>query len=408
MSSTASASLLPQCSADVSPTPRAVLRTVIASATADAAGSPFAAPAMHVPAAAFAAGTATASDAAFAIAAAGGSGAVPVTTAGDVSPAKFGAAVADATSVKFAAGTADLIDSGIALGALHVPARLTALAQRTGGRGATPGAAITPATEGKDKAHKNASRWWGLLLPLAALAAAELAVRSGALPASQLPSPSAVAETIADLARNGLAQHISASTLRVLAGFGAGAVLAIALGAAVGLSRRLSALLDPAFQALRAIPSLAWVPLLLLWLGIDEAPKIVLIAIGAFFPVYMGVASGIRDVDRKLIEVGRLYRLNGIQLARRVLLPASLPAILTGLRNGLSLAWMFMVAAELIAASKGLGYLLSDGRETSRADIVIAAIVLLAILGKISDGIMHRAETRLLYWRDSYGSGAAR
>jgi len=102
------------------------------------------------------------------------------------------------------------------------------------------------------------------------------------------------------------------------------------------------------------------------------------IAIGAFFPVYMGVASGIRGADRKLIEVARLYQLSNIALTRRVLLPAALPAILTGLRNGLSLAWMFMVAAELIAASKGLGYLLSDGRETSRADIVLAAIALLS------------------------------
>jgi len=360
MSSTVSASLLPQHSAGTASATRAVLRTVIASASSDAAGSPFAAPATH------------------------------------------------AAGVAFAAAAADPIGSGIALGALHVPARAVAPAQYADGHDTKPGAATAPATQGDGNTRTTASRWWGLLLPLAALAAAELAVRSGTLPASQLPPPSAVAETIADLARNGLAKHITASTLRVLAGFGAGAVLAIALGAAVGLSRRLSALLDPAFQALRAIPSLAWVPLLLLWLGIDEAPKIVLIAIGAFFPVYMGVASGIRDVDRKLIEVGRLYRLNGIQLARRVLLPASLPAILTGLRNGLSLAWMFMVAAELIAASKGLGYLLSDGRETSRADIVIAAIVLLAILGKISDGIMHRAETRLLHWRDSYGSGAAR
>ena len=153
---------------------------------------------------------------------------------------------------------------------------------------------------------------------------------------------------------------------------------------------------------LRAIPSLAWVPLLLLWLGIDEAPKIVLIAIGAFFPIYMGVASGIRGVDRKLIEVARLYRLSNFALTKRVLLPAALPAILTGLRNGLSLAWMFMVAAELIAASKGLGYLLSDGRETSRADIVLAAITLLAILGKISDTLMAAIEKRSLAWRDSY------
>lgn len=242
----------------------------------------------------------------------------------------------------------------------------------------------------------------GLLLPALALLAAELGVRTGAIPANLLPAPSDIGATIADLARQGLAGHVLASTARVAIGFAGGALLAIVLGAVVGLNRTMEALLDPTFQALRAIPSLAWVPLLLLWLGIDEAPKLVLIGIGAFFPVYMGVASGIRDVDRKLIDAARMYRLSRPALARRVLLPAALPAIFTGLRNGLSLAWMFMVAAELIAASQGLGYLLSDGRETSRADIVLAAIVLLAVLGKASDSLMQRMETRLLAWRDSY------
>jgi sulfonate transport system permease protein len=242
----------------------------------------------------------------------------------------------------------------------------------------------------------------GLLLPLTALLTVELPVRFGLIPANLLPAPSQILDTLHDLGASNLLGHIGASTLRVAAGFAGGAVLAVLLGAAVGLSRHAEALLDPSFQALRAIPSLAWVPLLLLWLGIDEAPKIVLIAIGAFFPVYMGVASGIRGADRKLIEVARLYHLSNMALTRRVLLPAALPAILTGLRNGLSLAWMFMVAAELIAASKGLGYLLSDGRETSRADIVLAAIALLAILGKVSDSLMAAIEKRSLAWRDSY------
>jgi sulfonate transport system permease protein len=242
----------------------------------------------------------------------------------------------------------------------------------------------------------------GLLLPVLALIAAEAGVRTGLIPANLLPAPSEIAATIAGLAQQGLAGHVLASTVRVAIGFAGGALLAILLGAAVGLNRTAEALLDPTFQALRAIPSLAWVPLLLLWLGIDEAPKLVLIGIGAFFPVYMGVASGIRDVDRKLIDAARMYRLSRPALARRVLLPAALPAIFTGLRNGLSLAWMFMVAAELIAASQGLGYLLSDGRETSRADIVLAAIVLLALLGKASDSLMQRLEHRLLAWRDSY------
>ena len=246
----------------------------------------------------------------------------------------------------------------------------------------------------------------GLLLPVAVLLSIEISVRSGLIPSHMLPAPTQILDTLVDLGAHGLLGHIAASTLRVAAGFGIGTVLAIVLGAAVGLHHRTEALLDPTFQALRAIPSLAWVPLLLLWLGIDEAPKLVLIAIGAFFPIYMGVASGIRGVDRKLIEVGRLYRLGSFELTRRVLLPAAMPSILTGLRNGLSLAWMFMVAAELIAASQGLGYLLSDGRETSRADIVLAAIALLAILGKVSDSLMAALEHRVLAWRDSFsGSG---
>jgi sulfonate transport system permease protein len=259
-------------------------------------------------------------------------------------------------------------------------------------------AAAAPAT----RRDKTSRALLGLLLPCAVLLGAEIGVHHGVVPANLLPPPSEIATTIWYLAQNGLAGHVAASAVRVAIGFLIGALLAIVLGAAVGLDKRTEALLDPTFQALRAIPSLAWVPLLLLWLGIDEAPKLVLIAIGAFFPIYMGVASGIRGVDRKLIEVGQLYRLPRSQLALRVLLPAALPSILTGLRNGLSLAWMFMVAAELIAASQGLGYLLSDGRETSRADIMLAAIVLLAVLGKLSDSLMIRVENRLLTWRDNH------
>ncbi|MBN9205175.1 ABC transporter permease [Methylibium petroleiphilum] len=247
----------------------------------------------------------------------------------------------------------------------------------------------------------------GLILPLGVLVLGEVAVRQGWISPNLLPAPSDVLRTLLELGAQGLATHVLASSARVAAGFAIGGGLALAVGAAVGLSRRVEALLDPSCQALRAIPSLAWVPLLLLWLGIDEASKVVLIAIGAFFPVYMGVASGFRDVDRKLVEVARMHRLSQAALVRRVLLPAALPAVLTGLRNGLSLAWMFMVAAELIAASQGLGYLLTDGRETSRADIVLAAIVLLAVLGKASDTAMQALERRLLAWRDSFDNTRA-
>jgi sulfonate transport system permease protein len=272
------------------------------------------------------------------------------------------------------------------------------------GRWLPPSASLKPNETPPAQRPLKPPAWLGLLLPLGLLLAAELASRAGWLGANVLPAPSEVLQTLQQLAQQGLIDHIAASSLRVSAGFALGAGLAVALGAWVGLSRFAAALLNPSFQAMRAIPSLAWVPLLLLWLGIDEAPKIVLIAIGAFFPVYMGVASGFRDVDRKLVEVARLRGLGSWALAQRVLLPAALPALLTGLRNGLSLAWMFMVAAELIAASQGLGYLLTDGRETSRADIVLAAIFLLAVLGKLSDSLMAALETRALHWRDSFGA----
>ena len=125
-----------------------------------------------------------------------------------------------------------------------------------------------------------------------------------------------------------------------------------------------------------------------------------MIAIGAFFPTYTNTVAAIQGVDRKLLEVAKVYRLKYWQQVQQIVLPAASPGILTGLRNSLSLSWMFMIAAELIAATQGIGYLLSDGRETSRPDIVIIAIILLAVLGKITDSIMKLFETRLLRWRD--------
>lgn len=246
----------------------------------------------------------------------------------------------------------------------------------------------------------------GWVLPALALLAFELLVRSGVLAAHLFPAPSEIVRTLFDLG-SGLAAHIGVSLARVAGGFSIGASLAVIAAVVVGLDRRAEALLDPTFQALRAVPSLAWVPLLLLWLGIDETPKITLIAIGAFFPVYLNLLSGLRNVDRKLVELGEVYGLSSAALVRRILLPASLPSLYTGLRVGLSLAWMFLVAAELIAATRGLGYLLTDGRETSRPDIVLAAILLLAVLGKVSDSVLKSLEKRALAWRDALESRLA-
>jgi len=255
------------------------------------------------------------------------------------------------------------------------------------------------------RAPKNAIDWpWGGLLPMAFLGALEIGSALDLIPSRLLPPPSEIAQTIYALAKRDLFAHIAVSVARVAAGFSIGALLAIAFGVLVGMHRRAESLLEPSFQALRAIPSLAWIPLLLLWLGIDETPKIVLIAIGAFFPVYINLVAGIHNVDRKLLEVGEIHGLSSRDLIRRILLPAALPNLFTGLRTGLSLAWMFLVAAELIAATKGVGYLLSDGRESSRPDIVLAAIIILATLGKLSDSLLKHIETRKLRWRDVLAS----
>ncbi|PKO90129.1 MAG: ABC transporter permease [Betaproteobacteria bacterium HGW-Betaproteobacteria-10] len=263
-----------------------------------------------------------------------------------------------------------------------------------------------------DEAAGQSLRWQtlvrkgqGLIIPVILVVIWESVVRLGWVSAHLLPPPSELISTLRELIDNGeLAGHIGISTLRVVIGFAIGAGLALPIAAAVGLSRRVEALVDPTFQAIRAIPSLAWVPLLLLWLGIDEGSKVALIAIGAFFPVYLNFVAGIQNVDRKLVEVGGIYGLSGVRLIVRIFLPAALPNLFTGLRTGLSLAWMFLVAAELIAATKGVGYLLTDGRETGRADLVIVAIIILAILGKLSDSVLIWLERRLLSWRDVFDS----
>jgi sulfonate transport system permease protein len=247
----------------------------------------------------------------------------------------------------------------------------------------------------------------GWLLPCVIVAVLEIVVRAGWIPAYQMPAPSDVALTLVELAQGALGKHVLASVGRVLAGFVIGASLALVFAAWVGLSREAEAYLEPTFAGLRAIPSLAWVPLLLLWLGIDETSKIVLIAIGAFFPVYVNGVAAIRNIDRKLVEVGQMYGFNARRLTVRILLPAAMPGLFTGLRSGLSMAWMFLVAAELIAATKGLGYLLSDGRETSRPDIVLAAILALAVLGKLSDGLLAALERRCVSWRDAFTGEAS-
>ena len=240
-------------------------------------------------------------------------------------------------------------------------------------------------------------RLLGWIIPVSVLLAWELLARMGMLPANWLPAPTVVAQTIYQLAVTGdLLRHAGITIARVAVGFLLGASAGTLLGGLTGYLPVARKLLDPLLQALRSVPSIAWVPLFLLWLGIQETSKIALISLGAFFPVYLNLSVATRHVDPKLLEVGKLYRLSNFQMVRRLILPAALPEYIVGLRSGLGLAWMFVVAAELLGASSGIGYLMVDGEMTGRAAVILASVILFAVFGKTTDWMMNAVGRRLL------------
>ncbi|PZR86666.1 MAG: ABC transporter permease [Stutzerimonas stutzeri] len=259
-----------------------------------------------------------------------------------------------------------------------------------------------PAAPPARPASRVGLRLAGLLLPVVLAIIWEILVRAGLANGRLMPPPSVVGKTLWQLAVSGeLWTHAAATLWRVGAGFGIGAAVGTALGALTGALPLARGLLDPTLQALRAIPSIAWVPLFILWFGIFEASKVALIAVGVFFPVYLGVAAAILSIDRKIVEVGRVFRLGRLSMVRRVLLPAILPDWFTALRGGLGLGFMFVVAAEIMGASEGLGYLLVDGQQLGRPDTIIAAIIAFAVLGKLADGLLLALTRPFLAWQDT-------
>jgi sulfonate transport system permease protein len=237
----------------------------------------------------------------------------------------------------------------------------------------------------------------GALIPLAVLGVWQLIIVLGVVPAYRLPSPASVFLAGVDLANRGLLyQSIAISTQRVLIGFAAGSLIGLVLASAVGLSRFANVLLAPTLGALRAVPSLAWVPLLGLYLGINEDSKVALIAIGAFFPVYTTVSAALRHVDPQLVEAGRAYGYTGTRLLGLVQLPAVVPSVISSLRLALAQSWLFLVAAELLASSLGLGHLLVDSQQNGRIDRLFLVIILLGVLGKATDALVGVLERYLL------------
>lgn len=280
-------------------------------------------------------------------------------------------------------------------------------------RGGVPVSRPSTTTEGREPASRDTSPvrgatkpsrrrrgssiLLGLVVPVVLFVVWLLTSELSDIPDYLLPSPSQVVAAGVELANSGLlATFVLISLQRVLLGFAIGATVGLALGALVGLSRLASHLLSPLLGAIRAVPSLAWVPLLLIYLGIFEEPKITLIAIGAAFPVFTTVSGALRHVDPHLVEAGRAFGLGRWRLLTTVQLPAVVPSIVSGLRLALAQAWLFLVAAELIASSIGLGYLLTESQNNGRMDRIFLAILLLAILGKTTDALVGLGERALL------------
>lgn len=257
------------------------------------------------------------------------------------------------------------------------------------------------ATGQRRRGDSRTRRGWltaaGAVLPLALLGLWWWLSASGTVALYRLPSPAQVWQAGIDLAADGLlGQYVAISLQRVLIGFAIGAVVGLVVGAVVGLSRVASAFFAPTIGGFRAVPSLAWVPLLILYIGINEDSKITLIAIGAMFPVYTTVAGALRHVDPHLVELGRAYGLGRLALLGQVQLPAVIPSVVSGLRLALAQSWLFLVAAELIASSMGLGFLLVDSQNNGRVDRMFLTIILLGVLGKTTDALIGVLERYLL------------
>jgi sulfonate transport system permease protein len=246
-------------------------------------------------------------------------------------------------------------------------------------------------------------RKWGIIRwvsPIALLALWQLGSAVGVIPADVLPAPSLIAEAGVELVRSGeLAEALEVSGVRVLQGLLLGGFLGVALGVAVGLSRWTEATVDPPLQMIRALPHLGLIPLFILWFGIGELPKVLLVALGVSFPLYLNTFSAIRQVDPKLVETARVLGFTFWHRVRTLLIPSAAPQLLVGLRQSLAIAWLTLIVAEQINANSGIGFLINNARDFLRIDVVIFGLVVYALLGITTDGIVRALERRASRYR---------
>lgn len=242
-------------------------------------------------------------------------------------------------------------------------------------------------------------RW---LSPVVLLLLWEAGSRSGLIPERTLAAPSAVIGTLIDMLISGeLPSNLLVSFARVAAGLVLGVTLGLVTGLMAGLSRAGELAIDPLMQIKRTIPALALTPLFIVWFGIGETPKIALIAFATIFPVYLNLYSGIRGVDPRLLDAAKSFGLSRWEQIWHVVLPATLPSLLVGLRYALSISILVLVVAEQINASAGLGYLINNARDFMRTDIIVVCLMVYAILGLGADWLVRIIEARALIWRPS-------
>jgi len=215
-----------------------------------------------------------------------------------------------------------------------------------------------------------------------------------------LPSPVKVFKSfIAYILKGKLLKNLLVSIVRVIKGFLVGAILGISLGILMGLSEKLHKILGSLVSIFRPIPMIAWIPLLILWLGIGENCKVAVIVIGTFWPILLNTISGIHSVDKKLLEVGLVREKSNAQILKKIIIPSAWPSIFTGLRLGIGTAWTCVVASEMIAASSGLGYMIMYARELSQPDVVLVGVFTIGLVGVLIDFFIRRIEKRILRWK---------
>ncbi|MDQ0901233.1 ABC transporter permease [Paenibacillus sp. V4I7] len=265
----------------------------------------------------------------------------------------------------------------------------------------------SPQVERNLKTNKTETKWQliarGAVLPVTVLIIWQIFGSTGMISKTLLPTPIEIWLAFYDLLISGeLFKHLKISIWRAAVGFLLGGSLGLIFGLLVGLFRRFEHSVDPTVQMLRTIPHLAITPLFILWFGFGEFSKVLLIAKGAFFPLYVQTFLGIRNVDSKLFDVARILEFSKFKQITKLVLPAALPNILLGLRLSIGVAWLGLVVAEIMGSSEGVGYLIMDARQFSQTAVVFVGIMIFAFVGKGSDSLVRILEKRLLKWRDSF------